>query len=570
MDPTLAELLDKIGNAADTEALAAILADLSADELEAVRAELSDTIRLLATSVKDGSSVNPTEDMETVRAAQESLQAVTARTAELADTAQATADEADAILATLDETQSDDDSDEAETEVVEDGDEEASVQTETVETETEPVAVAASAAPRRRAPLGAVAANRPRQPEPEATSSFSLQASAGVADAGIRAGHRFANPKELGHAMAEAFRGLTPGAKLMVAQADFSDQVPYRFTDDAETNFVTLSNIRREAERGEAIVASGGFCAPGTPIYDFFSVSFRSGLLELPTVVSERGNLQYPVSPGVADLLAETGIAFPWTNTIDEDPGELTKPVFTPACVETRSCDIVAYPTRLQFGNFQQIFYPEFVGHMTGEALITHDHKVDIELIDDIIGFATLTQDHAGNVGGGTLVNLSHTLGFIAAWYRNKWRMGTEAPLDVLLPAYVRDAAAADYVARNGTVSMDRAYAAADDYFRVANLRVQWLANLSSDFSASASFPAADAIVYAPGTVIRQTRASLNLGVVRDSTLNDTNDFQTFEETFDSACLVGNEVVHLANIDVCPTGATGAQEEITCWTGESS
>lgn len=577
MDPTeLSELLDQIGNADDPSE---VVAELSADQLAAVRDELTETIRSLATAVRDGESENPGEDMETVAAARASLEAVGSRLSEIEEANAAQAAEADEVLAALEpeasdeDAESDDDSDEDAPDEPE-ADAEPVVEAEDEPADAEPVPEPVAASGRRRpVNLGRVAANRTRQPEPTPSSELVLTASAGIEDAGIRFGHRFQNRNELGRAMAESWRGLNPsggGSKLQVAQANFADQVPYRVTDDAEQNFVMLDQIRRDAERGEAILASGGLCAPGTPVYDFFSVSARDDLLMLPPVTSERGSLIHPVSPGVADLLVEDGIATEWTDARDVAAAP-TKEVFEPACVETRTCDIIAWATRLQFGNFQQVFYPEFVAHLTSEAMITHDHKVDIELIDDIAAFATLVQDQAGNVGGGTLVNLSHILGFAASWYRNKWRMSANAAIEVLLPAYVRDAGVADYIARNGTVDIDRARAAVDAVFTQQNLRVQWLANMNPhDFLPGASWPAANAILFAPGTIIRQTRATLNLGVVRDSTLNATNDFQTFEETFDSACLVGNEVISLTNINVCPTGATGEQTALTCFTGESS
>lgn len=580
----LQALLDSLGQAESTEAAAEILSELSAEDLAAVESELSDTIRTLATSVRDGEAENPAEAMEAVRAAQESLTVVESRIDEVTEASQAVADEASAALEALGE--------EAEETPEEEPEAPAGETEETPEAgeEAEPVAepeaepVAASAQPRRPVRLGEVAAHRRRQPEPQPESPITLVAAGAFDDAHVRSGQRYSDPTELGRAMGAAQRNLPKGpGKTVVAQANFADRM--RYTMPEQGGFAAwpmVERIRREAERatqnpdgslsyeGETITASGGFCAPGTPIYDFFSVTTREGLLQLPSVTSERGAIEWPISPGFPQLFGATGIATEWTNTTDTTPGETTKGVFTPDCVTTQSCEIIAWATRLGFGTFQSMFYPEFVAHLTEESLMVHDHTVDIELLEDIEGFATLVQDLTGEVGAGTLVNLTNVLGYIGSWYRRKWRMSTSATLDLLLPAWVRDAGAADYIARNATVDLGRARAAVDAAINDMGYRVQWLANLGDELTPNTYWPQAEALIFAPGTIVRQTRATLDLGVVRDTTTIDTNDFQTFVETFDSACLVGNEVVHLTGLDVCPTGGTGELVSIACPTGESS
>ena len=47
----------------------------------------------------------------------------------------------------------------------------------------------------------------------------------------------------------------------------------------------------------------------------------------------------------------------------------------------------------------------------------------------------------------------------------------------------------------------------------------------------------------------------LNLGMVRDSTLNKTNDFQMFSETFEKAIFRGHASVQLA-MKIDPTGTS--------------
>jgi hypothetical protein len=61
--------------------------------------------------------------------------------------------------------------------------------------------------------------------------------------------------------------------------------------------------------------------------------------------------------------------------------------------------------------------------------------------------------------------------------------------------------------------------------------------------------------LYVEGTWVLLDGGSLDLGIVRDSTLNTTNDFQMFAETFEGLCFRGFEAQRL-NMTLCINGAS--------------
>jgi hypothetical protein len=63
--------------------------------------------------------------------------------------------------------------------------------------------------------------------------------------------------------------------------------------------------------------------------------------------------------------------------------------------------------------------------------------------------------------------------------------------------------------------------------------------------------------MYAPGTFVRMDGGTLDIGLVRDSTLNRTNDLQIFEEEWTGIIMLGLESVKVTST-ISPTGA-GAQ-----------
>ena len=60
--------------------------------------------------------------------------------------------------------------------------------------------------------------------------------------------------------------------------------------------------------------------------------------------------------------------------------------------------------------------------------------------------------------------------------------------------------------------------------------------------------------LFPEGTWLFLDGGELDLGLVRDSVLNSTNDFQIFMETFEGACMVGIESLKITST-VCPSGA---------------
>jgi hypothetical protein len=59
--------------------------------------------------------------------------------------------------------------------------------------------------------------------------------------------------------------------------------------------------------------------------------------------------------------------------------------------------------------------------------------------------------------------------------------------------------------------------------------------------------------MFAPGTYVRLDGGTLDVGIVRDSILNGTNDLQIFSEQWVQVCQVGLESLRL-EITLCPDG----------------
>ena len=388
-----------------------------------------------------------------------------------------------------------------------------------------------------------------------------------VPSAGEAQGQRFTDRRAFGAYMQKAWKGAGNGQFTVFSYGTDQEPIRHRFNlDDSPSRTASvLAEVQQAAQEEGNLVASGGFCAPAEVLYDFFNVATRSGLVQLPTVGAPRGSIQYPVSPTLADFIGQNGIASVWDNSTDITPGENTKPVFTVDCPETAECEVAAYATILQFGNFGARFYPENVANSTALAMIAAARVVNAAAITALQGASTTVSVAGSTLLGGGIVNLSTVLAGQAAEYRQLYGMGLDAALDVIVPHWLDDALFADAIARDSTTEYQDVIRKVRGVFAELNLRVQYV----YDYQALADgfFPTTvDVLLMAPGTAVRLDGGTLDLGVVRDSTLNATNDYQTFVEEFTGWCFPGHEVREIEDIPICPNGGTGDRASLVCAT----
>ena len=110
--------------------------------------------------------------------------------------------------------------------------------------------------------------------------------------------------------------------------------------------------------------------------------------------------------------------------------------------------------------------------------------------------------------------------------------MCIEDVLEVVLPYWVRDVIQADLAWKAGVELGDIPLSEINRYFTARNIAVQWVndwqvrgASQFGNATPMAAWPTtADFLIYAAGTFVHGNGMTLDLGVIRDSVLNETND----------------------------------------------
>lgn len=427
------------------------------------------------------------------------------------------------------------------------------------------------------------AANTPAATDSPAPRSRVLQAAVGDSD---RKGGDLATIHDLGSAMLKRHRNLTPGdaeVRSAVARTSWEERYTLQATASERDNGETLLQMQHDwqadaqaqlngiiAGKPRALQAATGICGPAQPFYNQFSVIGTDGLLGVPALNAPRGAVTVPDSLSYLDFDGENGVAFPYSSD-DGAAGSKVKECLSIACDTPETFEVIAYATCLTYGNFTGQFYPERVAAAGMTALGAHTHRVNFAQFNAITAIASTdgTVYGVADNNGGAIVQLGANLVFHAAMLRSKYRMPLTTVMDVQLPHWVLDALVADALARDSTSTFSGIAGQFATFLAERGIRISWV----HDWQALASiapgyFPTTvDALMWPAGTVVRLTGQTLDLGVVRDSTLNSQNEFQTFVETFDGIAKIGHEITLIDDIPICPNGETGERAAIVCNTG---
>jgi hypothetical protein len=444
----------------------------------------------------------------------------------------------------------------------------------------EPVAVAAAAS--RRAPampaIGRVAARTPASRRPRARANPDrrpavIQAAAGTP--GFAAGMELTRD-QLAEAIvrrAEPLRNVAQGFSTEpITVATVRGTYPNNrmlLPNDIDHNMRVL----RDEE--ESRIASGGLCAPLTPLYDVVGISDDARPLRsaLPGYGLTRGGARWIPPPRLGDF--SSGVAV-WTEANDQNPSSpATKPCVRVECDDEDTVVMDAITKCLEVGNFFARTYDERVQAIIDLLNAEHARLAERTHLTTIAAGST----HV-NLGQhlGAVRDLLAGLDLLLAGYENRWRKRESVGMTWMLPEWIHDICRADLVRELPGSNAERlatADAMIDEWIRMRGVTPVWL--LEGEAGQDWTFQGVGPVNGWPSTAVTYLfhngawnfgdGGELNLGIVRDSTLNSTNDLQIWSETFEAVFFRGIESLR-AEFDICPSGWTSAAVDLDpCSTG---
>lgn len=494
----------------------------------------------------------------------------------------------------------------AEEEAPEEPEEPEAAAEEVEEPEPEPVTAAQPNRAVRRASRKGLARRRPADAAPvEASMGPRISFKADVPNRGVGSSGTLADVNQAMMERWRAYRGnRSTGSAQKIAIATILRDVPEaRSLSDGSGRMLAphQASERVQAALNEALAAyrtegtksltaAGGLCAPLQPIYDVPMIGEQSRPIRdgaLMSFQASRGGVVSVTPPTLAQINAQSPNSVDvWTTANDvsaaeEPPGD-TKSCARIVCNDQVETEIHAITKCIIIGNLIARTFNEYVDTW-GETVMVHQDRVAEQVLFDQItgldltgnGFSTpaITTQHS--LETTVLSATRDLLTFLdqVAWnLRTRHRLGRNFPFRVILPEIVHGVFRTD-IARalpggSFVENLNLADATIASFFASRNLLVTWSPDLvvQAAPTGGAEFPDWPSDVpyalYPEGTFLHLDAGELDLGVVRDSTLNDTNDYEVFAETFEAAHPLGVEAV-AGNVQVCPVGMTSGTVDLS-------
>ena len=265
------------------------------------------------------------------------------------------------------------------------------------------------------------------------------------------------------------------------------------------------------------------------------------------------------------------------------------------ACGAEQLVYVNAIPTRVGFGNMQGRFAPEQIAANTEAAIAVAAREAELELLTLMYGASKQVKPDA--VPRRHRVTSSPTVDLLIAQYRYSHRIPRTARFTAVFSDWAKDLIRADICERLRTTtpasrtswrSATRRWTTGS---RVRKVNVIWTIDALEGRDLRHRWPgdhrpvlpdhhggqrellwpgqSADA-AFRAGVVALPRRArfqfldggGLDLGVVRDSTLDATNDYETFVEIFESVAMRGLEVYQVQSV-VLPNGGSAGTVAVT-------
>lgn len=403
-----------------------------------------------------------------------------------------------------------------------------------------------------------------RQPVISVSEPAKVAITAGADIPGYTAGSTIDSVQDVAVAMEKrihSLRRVNGGDGEQHIVASFTTMYPEdrTLTTDAESNQAKINAVAGP----EALVAAGGHAAPFEVKYDIFglgSTTDRPVRDALPKFQADRGGIRFVTPPTlisysggtVYDYDSAVGV---WTSANDSatTPSPASKNSLTVTAAQENTVATDAVTLQLQFGNLMTRAYPELIARHNELALVQHAREAELNLISKIASGSTAVNAHVATTEAPSLVGFARDflvqVRKASVAYRSRHRIDAGTRLKAIVPAWIYDAMAADLALNmpgDNTLGAGRAeiegYLAGSNVDLVASLDLNSFGAQQGSAARLLEFP--DQItwyLFAEGTFLFLDGGTLDLGIIRDSSLVGTNDYKMFIETFENVAKVGIE-----------------------------
>ncbi len=438
-----------------------------------------------------------------------------------------------------------------------------------------------------------------RQPVIQVNEVATVAITAGADIPGYTAGSTIDSIQDVAVAMEKrihSLRRVNGGDGEQHIVASFSTSYPEERTlsTDAESNKAKIDAVVGQ----QALIASGGHAAPFEVKYDIFglgSTTDRPVRDLLPKFQADRGGVRFVTPPTIISLTnanANAASVYDYANAVGlwnettatpsvasftNDIGDSTTTVKGSLTVSAAAENVAqtdAVTLQLQFGNLMSRAYPELIARHNELGLVQHAREAELNLINKIGTASKAVNAHAATTEAASLIGVARDFLIqvrkASVAYRSRHRMSPQTRLKAIIPAWIYDAMASDLALNmpgDGNLGVGeneiKGYLAGSNVDLVASLDLNSFGAQPGASAKLLEFPDSFSwYLFAEGTFLFLDGGTLDLGIIRDSSLVNTNDYKMFIETFEGIAFVGVESLKITtNISV--NGVAAALRDTT-------
>jgi len=294
-----------------------------------------------------------------------------------------------------------------------------------------------------------------------------------------------------------------------------------------------------------AVVASGGWCAPLPVNYDIFDIGGSTDTAvkdALPVFTSDRGGVRFIKPPVLDDYIGAVNI---WTNADDiaSAPPSTSprKKCLTVKCAAEDEVYLDAITMCMCFGNLQTRAFPELIDRHNQLALVEAARFSEIYILNKIKDKSTaVTLPAVLGAVRDVLISVERA----AVAYRHEHRLDPALPLRFIAPQWLHAMIRSDLTAQLPGDGMETTFnlsnATIDNFFNERNIRPVWTLDGVGNLPTVTDYPdIVEWALFAEGTFTLLDGGTLDIGLIRDMDLVSTNDYCMFTEQFMAVAMTG-------------------------------
>jgi chemotaxis protein histidine kinase CheA len=416
------------------------------------------------------------------------------------------------------------------------------------------------------------ALSRPESHAPVASDVNLVTITAGADIPGISAGSTLPDMKAVASSFTkrlDTIRRVSGGDGEQHVVASFQTSLPEdRILGADRSKNVDLIN----AALAPTALTAAGVCAPIEAYYEVpgLGVVDRPVRSALVGFGADRGGIRFVPAPALTSFISESNAAATAVGLWDGETGDRkgglgtgVKPCLVVDCGTEDSVYVDAVTACLVFDNMNARAHPEMVAQNNELALVAHARLAELTLLRAIKAAGTARTASAATTPAavGFARQFLFDVEITAARYRQTHRLSDSTSLRAIIPTWVKAAIRSDLVFQApGDYTFDKADNEIETFFSKRNISVGWSLESLTAFGSTGQgrFPTTvEWDLFAEGTFLFVDGGNLDLGIIRDSSLVETNAYKQFVETFEAVAKIGTESIHVTS-PVALTGAAAA------------